>query len=403
MKHKILKESTMTEAPGDDRTIDATLPPEYLYDPKPFKIKDILSRRAREKDEAEAAAAIEKEKEDFRKAATKKYGKALEDFKAAVNSDRKPSDVLDSIFDSVVPASGAAETVGGEIVRAMMRILYRNFNDGDVFYDGYGLETVASSMAYLINQDAVSIDEAANIAEAGLTGSKYTDALENITDKVNHYLAGHTELFATKNTVDSRTYDASVIEEMQPESDIYLDYSEDVRTLLDAGVISYRDIEGFYYDYIRDLSRHAGGKFKSPKLNADSYGLTISEISSEVADTLGVERDFWGSLEDEYRDYIDRINDEYDDDEIDESLIEAGGNTYEVQRSLSSRLDESCECDDEYDDDDVDFSLSESDIKKISEFAECAEEPKQEAVAPVKECNEISCEEDDTFAPDDSL
>ena len=41
-------------------------------------------------------------------------------------------ETLDGLFDKYVPVSGKAETIGGEIVRAISRITYRFYNDGDV-------------------------------------------------------------------------------------------------------------------------------------------------------------------------------------------------------------------------------------------------------------------------------
>lgn len=56
---------------------------------------------------------------------------------------------LEKLFKKLVPGNGAAETLEGEMVRAIMRILYRYFNDGDYFFRGYGKETVLPSVTYL--------------------------------------------------------------------------------------------------------------------------------------------------------------------------------------------------------------------------------------------------------------
>ena len=56
---------------------------------------------------------------------------------------------IDKLFDKLVPRQGAAETVEGEMVRAISRILYRYYNDGDFFFRGYGKETAGSSASYL--------------------------------------------------------------------------------------------------------------------------------------------------------------------------------------------------------------------------------------------------------------
>ena len=53
------------------------------------------------------------------------------------------------LFDKLVPSSGNADTVEGEIIRAINRIIYRWGNDGDHFARGYGAETVGPAMEYL--------------------------------------------------------------------------------------------------------------------------------------------------------------------------------------------------------------------------------------------------------------
>lgn len=48
---------------------------------------------------------------------------------------------IDALFEELVPASGKADTVAGEIIRAVCRIGYRWFNDGDMVGVGYWKET----------------------------------------------------------------------------------------------------------------------------------------------------------------------------------------------------------------------------------------------------------------------
>ena len=54
------------------------------------------------------------------------------------------------LFDKLVPGSGAAETVEGELMRAINRLVYRWYNDGDYFYKGYGAET-AGPVSFIFN------------------------------------------------------------------------------------------------------------------------------------------------------------------------------------------------------------------------------------------------------------
>jgi hypothetical protein len=59
------------------------------------------------------------------------------------------TDILEKDHDKYVPLRGATETVYGEIVRAIARLVYRYFNDGERFSEGYGIETCGGAYMYL--------------------------------------------------------------------------------------------------------------------------------------------------------------------------------------------------------------------------------------------------------------
>ena len=56
---------------------------------------------------------------------------------------------IHTLFDKLVGPSGKAETVEGELVRAIARLHYRYLNDGDYFYKGYGKETAGPAARFL--------------------------------------------------------------------------------------------------------------------------------------------------------------------------------------------------------------------------------------------------------------
>lgn len=66
--------------------------------------------------------------------------------KGTVNTD-KDSEIL---FDALVPSTGHADNLGGELLRAAERIAYRYYNDGDRAGEGYGRETVNPAVRYMI-------------------------------------------------------------------------------------------------------------------------------------------------------------------------------------------------------------------------------------------------------------
>lgn len=53
----------------------------------------------------------------------------------------KNEERINKLFEKLVPASGKAESLAGELIRAMSRIAYRFYNDGDQVGMGYGKET----------------------------------------------------------------------------------------------------------------------------------------------------------------------------------------------------------------------------------------------------------------------
>ena len=59
------------------------------------------------------------------------------------------------LTDKLVPGSGAAETVEGELMRAINRLVYRWYNDGDYFYKGYGAETAGPAHSFLVNSNQI--------------------------------------------------------------------------------------------------------------------------------------------------------------------------------------------------------------------------------------------------------
>lgn len=64
-------------------------------------------------------------------------------------ADFKAEEVNEKLFEELVAASGKSETVAGEIIRAVNRIQYRYWNDGDIAGRGYGRETVNPAVRYL--------------------------------------------------------------------------------------------------------------------------------------------------------------------------------------------------------------------------------------------------------------
>ena len=65
---------------------------------------------------------------------------------------------LSILFDKLVPGSGNSDSVEGEIIRAVNRIIYRWGNDGDHFARGYGAETAGPAMEYLTDASDIPFE-----------------------------------------------------------------------------------------------------------------------------------------------------------------------------------------------------------------------------------------------------
>ena len=113
---------------------------------------------------------------------------------------------LGELFEELVPASGKAPTVAGEIVRAINRISYRNWNDGDHIGVGYGRETCNPAARYLA---AKCGEEVASLISAiwGIENDKAYDLiLGQLEAEVVKYLERNPELKAAENREDMFDY-----------------------------------------------------------------------------------------------------------------------------------------------------------------------------------------------------
>lgn len=110
------------------------------------------------------------------------------------------------LFDQLVPPEGKAETVAGEIVRALSRLRYRNWNDGDHIGVGYGKETCNAAARFL---QASTNDEVRKVIDDiwGIASDRLYDAgLVVLEDLVLDHLDKHPELRTSPNQEDMFDY-----------------------------------------------------------------------------------------------------------------------------------------------------------------------------------------------------
>ena len=123
----------------------------------------------------------------------------------------KHGDRLDELFKELVPASGKAPTVAGEIVRAACKIGYRYNNDGDIINSGYGKETCNPPARYLAENTNEEIAKIIDYIFETFQGASYGNMgyecmLEKLFEKIIEYLDEHQELTETENTEDMWDY-----------------------------------------------------------------------------------------------------------------------------------------------------------------------------------------------------
>lgn len=142
---------------------------------------------------------------------------------------------LHDLFEILVPSSGKASTKAGEMVRAMMHILYRDYNDGDRFYKGYGLEVCGSDAQYLMNILPELRTPLINIASDDPEDDMYTERLLDISETIISSIFNDPTRYFVSNTTDSRTvpvkdiygFDDEEDEDDWDSEDDYYDTSED--------------------------------------------------------------------------------------------------------------------------------------------------------------------------------
>lgn len=113
---------------------------------------------------------------------------------------------ISTLFDELVPASGKADTVAGEIIRAVSRISYRNSNDGDHVGVGYGKETCNPAARYLMEMAGREVRGAVRNMWGIWDDDAYDKAVETLAEKVLAYIDEHPELKTTPNTEDMWDY-----------------------------------------------------------------------------------------------------------------------------------------------------------------------------------------------------
>lgn len=305
---------------------------------------DDISRKTQKRyDDEKEAERVAKEREEAerqRQAFIKEHEAEISVAKDILESDNTADKKLEDLFEPFVKRSGTSDTQGGEIVRAYNRIDYRRFNDGDFYYEGYGLETCGGDVSFLIEEtnDTIAnllIDYAdKHIKDWQLNDETYKNFIEGtLAEAIVDYLTDNLDLFAVPAVADCRSYDSEVnseyVEDWKEEGRCHdygtdLDMDDNFSQLLEAGILDADDVAE---DFFRDLNDYFADPYEID-VYARGERLEISNLTRDELDLI--EREFWDSFErwaqekwnenkDEIKEYF---ADEYEEDEDEDEDFE---------------------------------------------------------------------------------
>ena len=156
---------------------------------------------------------------DLRKYLAK--GRLLKEFIGGELEDRN-----EPLYDELVPVSGDAETLEGEMLRAINKIIYRYYNDGDKYYEGYGTETAGPAHSFLINANHPLKAMMNKLFREFVSDSEYKKMLNDILKAILDHIESKQGEY-TKNTLGGMFNYESEYEDDDEDYDDYYDEEDD--------------------------------------------------------------------------------------------------------------------------------------------------------------------------------
>tara|TARA_Y100000361_G_scaffold142241_1_gene148096 strand:+ start:132 stop:689 length:558 start_codon:yes stop_codon:yes gene_type:complete len=138
------------------------------------------------------------------------------------------------LYDKLVPGSGNSDFIEGEMLRAINRIIYRYYNDGDFFYKGYGAETAGPAHSFLTNSREIPLEiqstltstfnKAIDAPEDGyerLLNFALEKVLDYIEDKDGNYTESNEDMFNYESEFEDEEEDDYTYDYDDEEDDYY--------------------------------------------------------------------------------------------------------------------------------------------------------------------------------------
>jgi len=312
------KEETLTEAPDDDGIMS----------------DDELDAQD-EKERADFEARLKARRDKVAQQRADRDAKVARDAQLKAQAEEKLKEInndwsFEHVFDVLVPNSGKCDTLAGEIIRAINKLEYRWFNDGDRFNEDYGIETCGQPALFLAN---IEVDDGEPfwdlIIDVDKNGDddEYERMIDNLKAKAIELLKAHNELLALETT---DMYDIKMrdVEEFLDDNDLVPKYDcdaeipQELQAHLDKGNIDERDLIWEVQSWIENMGN------SSNDVRVDWGNVYVYDLSKADYDELNGNlykwlEDYASELTNEYGDPLeDEEDEEEQEEETDESLKE---------------------------------------------------------------------------------
>lgn len=191
---------------------------------------------------------------------------------------RSKEDLLDFMFSELVPESGCASTLVGELVRALMHVLYVKRLSSQKFYQDQGLGQCGGAAQFLMDngyEDAIVsiIDNDDDCA--------YDNSVMSLIELIARDVVSDNTLLAKANTTDSKSYSNDRIAGLAASFDytVYLPYY--IIEGIDDNKTTYEDV----CTYLRNkLGLNASFKCEDP-FN-DQTAVQFTDITRDLFNTI---------------------------------------------------------------------------------------------------------------------
>lgn len=236
-----------------------------------------------------------------------KYSKELDIIKNAKN--------IKDLYE-LVPDSGQADTLVGELVRAFMRLEYRWYNDGDVYFEGYGYTDTCSAPAAFICEHTDGVLEQDFFDFSDESNLKYD--YEGFVDYDEMGYSGFIDMLGT-NLFEYIKDNAESL--MKPTTDMY---DEDGEDYFKYNVPKYTwDVE-IPTVLRKSVDRHQDDVISYFESCFDNYSIDVVvgyediEVQDlELYDYMEAKKWNWNEIWDDFRNnYLDgKYDEDYEEDE----------------------------------------------------------------------------------------